>query len=223
MNKEEILEWLETYNRNNSKCKYTINDDMSIDVKGSVKLTKIPGNKITDGIKFNIVSGDFKCNDINLTTLDGSPKKVGGDFHSYSNDLTSLEGGPEEVGKDFYCSYNDLKSLAGAPKEVGGYFSCIHNKLPTLEGGPEKVGGSFDCYYNELTSLKGCPKEVKGDFDCSDNKLVNLKYMPIIKFGYNTDFTKEEVKIEQDIMKQAKTYKEGVETYQEYLDIFGDE
>jgi hypothetical protein len=49
---------------------YTINEDMSIDVDGDVridgeKLTKLP-------LKFNKVGGHFHCFDNQLTTLEGS-------------------------------------------------------------------------------------------------------------------------------------------------------
>ena len=202
MNKYEILEWLKKYNVNSNRCRYIINDDMTIDVVGNVKLTKMPNNKITDGIKFNTVSGVFSCYSIDLISLEGCPKDVRGDFYCYSNKLTSLKGGPEEVGGTFYCNINELT---------------------TLEGGPEKIGGSFICNNNKLTSLEGGPKKVRGDFKCHDNKLVNLKYMPVVHRNWSTDFNDKEVKVIQDIMKEAKTYEEGVQAYQDYLDIFGDE
>ena len=83
---------------------YTINDDGSIDVEGSVnlsrkKLTKIPFN-------FSKVSGVFRC---------------------YHNQLTSLDGAPNNVGSGFDCSDNQLTSLEGAPNNVGGYFYCYNN------------------------------------------------------------------------------------------------
>jgi len=83
---------------------YTINDDGSIDVEGSVnlsrkKLTKIPFN-------FSKVSGVFRC---------------------YHNQLTSLDGAPNNVGSGFDCSDNQLTSLEGAPNNVGGYFYCYGN------------------------------------------------------------------------------------------------
>jgi len=68
----------------NAVCKkfdiknYTINDDYSIDVDDSVgffgrSLPKIP-------LKFNIVQGFFSCSFNELTTLEGSPKRVVGFF-----------------------------------------------------------------------------------------------------------------------------------------------
>jgi len=83
---------------------YKINDDLSVDIKGSVylfnkSLTKLP-------LKFNIVSGDFDCSHNRLTTLEGSPRSVGGNFYCYNNVLNTLEGGPEYVGGNFYCQDN---------------------------------------------------------------------------------------------------------------------
>ena len=181
MNKEEILEWLGEYNVLNDKCKYTINDDMTIDVNGTVMFAEIPGGRIPDGIKFNIINGNLYCN---------------------NNKLISLEGCPEVVSNDF-CCYN--------------------NKLTSLEGGPKKVGRHFHCYRNELTTLEGCPKEIGGDFCCTINKLDNLKYMPAVPHKCYTDFDDDAVKLVQDIMTKAKSYEEGVETYQNYINIFGDE
>ncbi len=37
---------------------------------------------------------DFRCNDFDLTSLEGSPKKVTGLFDCSHNELTSLAGGP---------------------------------------------------------------------------------------------------------------------------------
>jgi len=125
---------LENQNTNNidlellKKCvkgTYTINDDGSIDVEGSVnlsrkKLTKIP-------FKFRNVSGGFYCNNNQLTSLKGSPNTVGGGFYCYFNQLTSLEGAPNNVGGGFYCYNNKLTTLDGAPDTVGGSFSCYNN------------------------------------------------------------------------------------------------
>lgn len=139
---------------------YTINDDGSIDVDGSVyisykKLTKLP-------LKFRNVSGDFDCHNNQLTTLEGCPKSVGGYFYCSNNQLTSLVGGPKSVGGDFNCSDNKLTSLEGCPQSVGGNFSCHNNKLTSLEGGPQSVGGGFYCYNNRLVDFRGFPEFWEG-------------------------------------------------------------
>ena len=111
---------------------YTINDDGSIDVEGSVnlsrkKLTKIPFN-------FSKVSGIFRCYHNQLTTLKGAPNTVGGNFYCTDNQLTSLNGAPNIVGDNFVCNNNQLTSLDGAPNTVGGSFFCYNNQnLPYSE------------------------------------------------------------------------------------------
>ena len=60
---------------------YTINNDGSIDVDGSVNiggrnLTKIP-------FKFRNVSGSFSCINHQLTSLEGAPNSVGGNFYCH--------------------------------------------------------------------------------------------------------------------------------------------
>ena len=96
---------------------------------------------------------DFRCNDFDLTSLEGSPKKVTGLFD---------------------CSHNELTSLVGGPEYVGDSFLCYDNELTSLKGAPSHVDGDFYCYDNELTSLKDVYKhitEIKGIFDASDNPI----------------------------------------------------
>ena len=130
---------------------YSINPDLSIDVKGNVdlgnlKLTSLP-------LRFSRVGGYFFCSANQLTTLEGSPREVGGYFSCYSNHLTTLEGGPIEVGENFDCAFNNLTTLEGGPSEVGGYFNCTSNHLTTLEGGPREVGEVFYCSNNPVTEI----------------------------------------------------------------------
>ena len=73
---------------------------------------------------FGSVSGDFKCSNNMLTSLEGAPKQVGGDFNCSSNNLTSLEGSTESVAHDFFCHKNNLTSLKGFPKYVGVDIIC---------------------------------------------------------------------------------------------------
>jgi len=178
---ESIL--LENQNPNNidlkllKKCirgTYTINDDGSIDVEGDVdlsrkKLTKIPFN-------FGKVSGNFRCYDNQLASLEGSPNNVGGNFYCSNNKLKYLEGAPTTVGGHFYCYNNKLTSLEGAPTTVGGSFYCSDNLLQSLEGAPTTVG-DFYCSSNKLTALKGAPNTVD-DFYCHDNQLKSLEGAP---------------------------------------------
>jgi hypothetical protein len=98
---------------------YTVNDDESIDVNGSVDLSF---NDLTElPLVFNKVTGDFYCSHNVLTSLKGSPKWVGGYFDCYNNQLTSLEFSPEYVGTNFYCYNNDLTDNY-CESEIGGKF-----------------------------------------------------------------------------------------------------
>lgn len=152
---------------------YKINEDLTVDVKGNVQISRKGLTSIP--VQFGIISGDFNCDNNKLTSLEGSPKEVKGSFDCSVNELTSLQGGPKEVGSSFYCGYNNLTTLDGSPKEVKGNFYSYNNKLKSLQGSPKEVGGSFLCSNNKLTSLQGSPEEVKGNFECSDNELTSLE------------------------------------------------
>ena len=145
--------------------KYNINQDGSVDVNGTVNLSRKGLTRLP--LKFGRVSGRFYCYDNKLTNLEGSPSSVRGDFWCYDNQLTSLEDGPSSVGGLFWCHNNQLTSLIGSPSSVGGDFWCQENNLTSLEGSPSSVGGRFWCYKNQLTGLEGSPKSV-GQFICDE-------------------------------------------------------
>ena len=144
---EEIHDICKKYNIQN----YTINPDGSIDVDDSVSLSDKSLAKIP--LNFGRVSGDFYCD---------------------NNQLTSLEGAPTQVGEGFYCYSNELNSLEFAPTSVGDYFDCSHNQLTSLEFAPTQVGGSFNCMYNQLTSLEGAPTQIGGEFYCHANPVYEV-------------------------------------------------
>ena len=118
--------------------------------------------------------------------------------------LTSLEGSPQKVGLDFRCSNcTSLTSLEGAPQEVGWSFSCSEcPSLTSLEGAPQKVDGFFDCHKcTQLETLKGAPTYVGGDFYCSGcASLESLEYIPehvaswVICGGCKCKFKFEDIK-----------------------------
>ena len=80
---------------------YTINDDGSIDVDGSVYINNRDLIKIP--FKFRNVSVYFTCSNNQLTSLEGAPNTVGGSFNCHNNQLTSLECAPNSAGGNFYC------------------------------------------------------------------------------------------------------------------------
>ncbi len=136
-NEQEIIDICTKYNIK----KYTINSDGSIDVNGGVYLnnkglTEIP-------LKFNRVSGDFDCEDNQLTSLIGSPSYVGGYFDCEDNQLTSLIGSPSYVGGSFSCGNNQLTSLKGSPIIIGGYSHFCNNPICVVDTSVEIKGEVF--------------------------------------------------------------------------------
>jgi len=149
---------------------YTINSDGSIDVQGDVflydkQLTKLP-------LKFNKVSGYFRCSYNELTNLEGAPKIVGGDFNCFNNKLTDLEGAPKIVEKNFNCDDNKLTSLKGCPGKIGTYFSCENNNLPDLVGLPDAQ--NIYCDSNKIYTLKGCPDIDLEKITFEDNPILEI-------------------------------------------------
>ena len=89
------------------------------------------GQGLTDFkvVKFGKVSGNFYCNNNQLTSLEGAPQSVSRGFNCHYNQLTTLEGAPQSVGRSFFCHSNQLTSLVGAPRKVGGDFRCEDNPV----------------------------------------------------------------------------------------------
>ena len=118
---------------------YTINDDGSIDVDGSVKFPKVC-NFITQlPLTFNKVSGNFDCSKLSLTTLKGSPKEVGGYFDCSYNNLASLEFSPKTVKGSFVFD-NMVSSLFTG--EISCNFIDVVMRIRTNTPGvgiPEKI------------------------------------------------------------------------------------
>jgi len=128
---------------------YTINDDGSIDVNGSVSLTNWRMDEFP--LTFNKVTGSFRASNIGLKTLKGGPKWVGGSFDCGENQLTSLKGSPEFVGKNFNCDSNGiggLTSLEFGPTEVGGNYNFDGNDIYNFDFLENvKVGGKYNIHW----------------------------------------------------------------------------
>ena len=189
LGREELIKtWLDKHKIIN----YTINKDLTIDIKGNVNLERYKEEQLPNYIQFRIVTGRFNIRLSDITSLRGCPKEVGHyfscmacpklkslegcpqkvEYHfdcSECNSLESLKDCPKEIGGSLYC-YNclELKSLGDCPVEVGEDFYCSGcPKLKSLEGCSQKVGGNFECSgCSKLESLENCPKEVGGDFYC---------------------------------------------------------
>jgi hypothetical protein len=71
---------------------------------------------------------DFDVSETQITSLQGSPKKVGGTFWCWGTSITSLDGAPRRVG-NFDCSRTRITTLEGAPREVRGRFCCFRTRV----------------------------------------------------------------------------------------------
>ena len=210
VNEQEVYEICKKYGISN----YTINEDLTIDVDGSIYLevkglTKLPLN-------FRNVSGHFYCNDNQLTSLEGAPTSVSGDFWCNSNKLTSLEGAPTSVGGNFHCYNNNLTNLEGAPSSIGGYFYCRYNNLTNLLGLEWKSFRDIDLYKNPVHLI------VK-DWINNEDKIDLIGYfidMHVIQEGSDKpklilprlEAFHEEVELEMDIdFEEVKKYYEIIQ------------
>jgi len=132
---ESFEEMLFLINQIDKTCKeynitnYTINNDGTIDVDGSVNIlfwqhliTKFP-------FKFNKVNGEFICNNNKLLSFEGSPVEVNGDFLCYNNRLTSLKGCPKIIRGSFNCQLNNIKSFEYFPSFIKIFFNCHDNPI----------------------------------------------------------------------------------------------
>ena len=140
---------------------YTINDDMSIDVNGSVYLHEKRIDKLP--LQFREVTGNFWCDFNNLTSLKGSPTIVDGFY--CSNQITSLEFGPKVVNNNgYYCGNNKLTSFEFFPNQVIGGFHCYSNQIRDFKGLPEFFSGQIgDITYNPVFEIYNL---FHGNHDC---------------------------------------------------------
>ena len=119
-----------------------------VDVKGNFDCSK-QKRKSLSGVRFGKVSGDFYCENNNLTSLEGAPQEVGGKFDCRDNQLTSLVGAPQEVGEDFGCDAFRLKKGEWNPK---GWLKVLR------EGRPEAQK-----LISTILSAEALNKEIKKD------------------------------------------------------------
>lgn len=120
------------------------------------------------------VFGNVFINRYGLKELPLIFRDVYGNFNCYSNKLTTLKGSPIRVGGDFVCSWNQLKTLEYSPTIVCGDFYCQHNKIICIEDGPAELFGEF--YSNEIPidGLKYCD-------DYQITRISNYKNIILLK------------------------------------------
>jgi hypothetical protein len=121
-----IEKWLDEMGVTN----YTINDDLTIDVKDSVNLDgRLLKNKLTqfpEYIQFNIVYAYFEIQHNNFITLRGCPYIVKGYFSCCDNELYSLEYAPKKCG-EFWCINNKIRFT----KEYVSSLCDVRNRIVT--------------------------------------------------------------------------------------------
>lgn len=91
-------------------------------------------------IQFGVVTGSFECQENELISLKGCPRKVGKFFNCGENKLTSLEYGPEIVEGEYHCYNNNIINLKGCSKNL--FYSRYDNFIGDEQGD--------DFYYNPI-------------------------------------------------------------------------
>jgi hypothetical protein len=155
-NVDEITRWL----RKHEIKKFTILKDNSVNVHEDVRLPNKLANLLKLPLNFNVVEGDFDISDNELTSLEGSPKKVTGSFMAHKNEIFSLRGGPKEVGESFIILHNNITSLEYSPTLVKEDFICSHNPLKELDGLNNVLGYIFTEVY--IPNIKCQKYDYKG-------------------------------------------------------------
>jgi hypothetical protein len=166
--KNEIINWLHEMKVDN----YTINQDLTIDVNGSVNLERKSLESFP--YAFGVIEGDFNCSYNELKSLKNSPQIIKGEFNCQSNRLQSLIGGPVSA-KDYFCSYNNLTNLEGITSIVNGNVGCAHNRLKSLEG-LKKVGKDLYCENNSFDLAALYPVNILGTIHCDEFSKLPLEY-----------------------------------------------
>ena len=146
---EEQINWCDTH----LNCLWGVNDDGEIYCSGNIKIIKSPSRFL---VQFADVDGEFNCsNNIHLTSLKGSPRRVNSFYASNCINLTRLEGGPVEVEFRYFCDYSKITNLIGAPTKVKELMLSHNYDLESLEGCPQEVDnlGLFEA--KNLKTLNG--------------------------------------------------------------------
>jgi len=194
-NKEDIRNWL----RNKYLSNFEIQDDLSVNIHGSVDLFQ-RGLEIIP-VQFGRVNGHFSVGMNRLKSLKGCPVSCGS-FNCTSNQLKTLKFGPKKVDGSFSCSNNQLTTFEGWPEEIDGYCSTSNNIVDELftllahqtnHSFPHQGPLKLIKYINDNNILRGNKiifDELKDafymlDFDINENNLIeelsNLKNYVLIK------------------------------------------
>ncbi len=180
--RKEIEDWLSRCSEVCGFREYKINDNLVVDVNGTVNLANADLEEIP--LQFGVVSGSFYCENNKLKSLKGAPHTVGEMFVCSNNQISTLNGGPELVGCSFLCANNRLSNLTGAPKLIGSNVSPYHDT------------GNFDCRYNPLIEL-GAPETqlfALGKFIFTGNCNYEPSHIPeLTRFQHFSPFASEKI------------------------------
>lgn len=135
LDKEEINKLLKYY----KVKRYTINEDLSVDVNGNVDLSDNELDCLP--IVFNTVSGNFIANRNNLKSFDGFPKKLGGSLSVSNNNISSFKNAPEVINGNFSCMNNKIIDFKDFPSEIKGNVLLLNNLIENFEIINSKISG----------------------------------------------------------------------------------
>lgn len=190
---------------------YLINDDLTVDVYGSVMLINRLFKELP--FKFNRITKDFNVHHCNIRSFKNFPNIVKGSLIVVDNNkLTSMDGFPKEIGGNIAINDNRIEKLESMPEIVIGNFDCSGNLLTSLEGSPQKIKGKFICFNNPLASLFGMPEYIKEDVIIPKEINININNMQEhfkfvggdINFGY--DRYSYETGIRQEDIRKTREY-----------------
>lgn len=206
--KPEIEAWLQEYGIK----KYTILDDLRVDVHEGVNIKK-PLDFFP--VNFNHIEGAFECKKIGLKSLEGAPRVVESDADFSYNELTTLQGSPELVQSCFKVHKNQLTSLAHGPQEIWGPYFADTNPIKTLldftvfkthASNLENDGDEFMPY---AIYLPNAPDLIREVFTFDAEKVVEntygLSYSDIAKIKDWQDAYKERQLLDKNLDTQAET------------------
>lgn len=144
--KQKRAAWLDHHHI----TKYTINNDLSVDVKETVSIHKYQHSSATIPLKFGTVKGSFVVEGCSFTTMKNGPTQVDGEYYMVDNcPLVSLEGFPKQVKNVMLVDVPSLQLKSDHRIEVEGKVTLHNCGLKNLEG-IEKV---FSCATLELTDV----------------------------------------------------------------------
>jgi hypothetical protein len=116
-----------------------------VDIGGTVHLSK---NYNAPPVKLNIVTGNFICHGLNITSLTNFPEHIVGDFECNDNNLISLKDGPTFVGGTYNCGGNKkITSLDHVARDIGKSFSIMNTNITSLHNIHKHIDSIGQTFY----------------------------------------------------------------------------